>query len=126
MPKKRVKFPIYIQMIGDAKIDVPDGVEDYKDIIKYIEKHSDEAEANLQFGEFNYIKDSIVFDPECDIDIYYYPTKQEQMELDGMKYRIIKYCENPCNSCESIDHGTPYKCPIYPLCNRHFQRPHSG
>lgn len=126
MPKKRVKFPIYIQMIGDAKIDIPDGIEDHKEIIKYIEKHSDEAKANLQLGEFNYVEDSIEFDPDCDIDIYYYPTKEEEMELDGMKYRIIKYCENPWNSCEFMDHGIHYNCPIYPLCNKHFQRPHSG
>lgn len=116
MPKKRVKFPIYIQMIGDAKIDVPDGVEDYKDIIKYIEEHSDETEANLEFNEFKYLEDSIEFDPDCDVDIYYYPTKEEEMELDGMKYRLIKKCGGRCTT---IDHGMSYDCSIYPLCKRH-------
>ena len=116
MPKKRVKFPIYIQMIGDAKIDVPDGVEDYKDIIKYIEEHSDEAEANLEFNEFNYLEDSIGFEPDCDIDIYYYPTKEEEIELDGMRYRLIKKCGGRCST---IDHGMSYDCPIYPLCNKY-------
>lgn len=123
MPKKRVLFPVYVQAYYDGELDVPDGVESYEDIQHYIKEHLNDVKLNT----LKYIEDSDEFDPECNMNILYYPTKQEQVELDGMKYRIIKYCENPWNSCESIDHGTPYKCPIYPLCNRNFQsRTHSG
>lgn len=123
MPKKRVFFPIYVDAYFNGCIDVPDGIESYEDIQDYIKEHLDEADVDT----LTYIPETDKFDPDCDMDIHYYPTKKEQMELDGMKYRIIKYCENPWNSCESIDHGTPYKCPIYPLCNRNFQsRTHSG
>lgn len=123
MPKKRVKFPVYVQAIYDGELDVPDGIESYEDIQEYIKDHLNDVE----LGRLEYIPETDEFDPDSDIDIYYYPTKEEEMKLDAMKYRIIKYCENPWNSCESIDHGTPYKCPIYPLCKKHFKsRPYNG
>ena len=112
MPKKRVTFPVYVQAIYDGKLDVPDGIESYEEIEKYIKEHL----SDVKVGTLRYVPETDKFISYCDIDIYYYPTKEEEMELDGMKYRLIKKCGGRCTT---IDHGMSYDCSIYPLCKRH-------
>ena len=117
MPKKKVKFPVCVKAYYIGELDVPDKIKRLVDIEKYIKDHIHLNE--IKIGDLNYIEGTDEFVPDCDIDIYYYPTEQEQLELDGMKYKIINYCKNPWHSCEYMDHGMHYNCPIYPLCKKH-------
>ena len=112
MPKKLVTFPVYVQAFYNGSLDVPDGIESYEDIQEYIKDHLNDVE----LGRLEYIPETDEFDPDSDIDIYYYPTKEEEMELNEHKYRLIKKCGGRCTT---IDHGMSYDCSIYPLCKRH-------
>ena len=98
MPKKLVTFPVYVQAFYNGSLDVPDGIESYEDIQEYIKDYLNRVE----LGRLEYIPETDEFDPDSDIDIYYYPTKEEEMELDGMKYRLVKKCGGRCTT---IDHG---------------------
>lgn len=112
MPKKLVTFPVYVQAFYNGSLEVPDGIESYEDIQEYIKNHLNDVE----LGRLEYIPETDEFDPDCDMDIYYYPTKEEEIELDAMKYRLIKKCDG---CCKTNDHGSTYHCSIYPLCKRH-------
>ena len=112
MPKKLVTFPVYVQAFYNGLLEVPDGIESYEDIQEYIKNHLNDVELD----RLEYIPETDEFDPDCDVDIYYYPTKEEEMELDGMRYRLIKKCSGYCST---IDHGMSYDCPIYPLCKKY-------